>query len=238
MIEPQGETNDSLDALLDAYRYGEVGRCVNSVTHDANNALGVILAYAELVSMDGAIDGEAARMLKEIIAATRRASAQLGWLTGIARPAQASRSAVRLGAVVERAVSMRHYEAKRAGVEIAVDIADDLPEVSIEVPAIERAIIYLIANALDAVVDCETKRISIRAEVRGKSVLGYMLDSADPIPDAIAHSMFEPFFTTKAGQHLGLGLTAAGRALESNGGTLTYEAGSGFCLTLPVSARA
>ena len=238
MIDPQIESDASLDALLDAYRYGEVGRCVNSVTHDANNALGVILAYAELVGMDPAIGGEAARMLKEIITASRRASDQLGSLTGIARSAQAGKNASRLGAVVERAVAMRQYDAKRAGVAIEVDIPRDLPEVRIEIPAIERAVIYMLANAMDAVADRESKRISIRAEARDGYVTGYIVDSAESIPEGVANRMFEPFFTTKEGHHLGLGLTAAARAAKANDGTLTYEAGRGFCLAFPVPAEA
>jgi C4-dicarboxylate-specific signal transduction histidine kinase len=235
MTNARDVTDESLQALLTAYRYAEVGRCVNSVTHDANNALGVILAYAELVGMDNAVSGEASRMLDEIVDATRRVSDQLSWLTGIARPAKAGKSAVRLGPVIERAVAMRRYDAKRAGVDIEIDVPENLPEVSIEVPAIERAVIYLLANGVEALADCETKRIGIRAEVQDNSVVAYMIDSADPISDDIAQRMFEPFFTTKDAGHLGLGLCAASKAAEANNGSLTYETGQGFCLTLPTS---
>jgi len=233
MVESNSDAR--LEALVEAYRFGEVGRCVNSVTHDANNALGIILAYAELIGMEPNIEDEARRMLEEIAAATRRASDQLGWLTQIARPAPAEKSRTKVITIVERAVAMRHFEAKRHGVQLKVDVPDDLPEVSIEVPAIERALIYMMANALDAVAECDEKRVWIEGSKTDSTVTIQVRDSADPISESDAAKMFEPFFTTKGGNHLGIGLYAAHLTAESNGGTLTYEPGRGFCLALPIA---
>ncbi len=224
-----------LDALVEAYRFGEVGRCVNSVAHDANNSLGVILAYAELIGMEPTVEGEARRMLNEIESATRRAAEQLSWLTDVARPAQAARTKAKLAEVVRRSIALRHYEAKHAGVDLRLGVSEDLPDVSITIPVIERAVIYLFANALDAVGNADKKYISIEGRTTGDTVTLQMRDCADPIPDAHADRMFEPFFTTKGGNHLGLGLFAARRAAEADGGTLTYRPGEGFHLALPLA---
>ena len=35
------------------FRASQVGSCVSSVTHDVNNYLGAILAYADLLGMSG-----------------------------------------------------------------------------------------------------------------------------------------------------------------------------------------
>lgn len=227
--------DSNLESLLEAHRFGEVGRCVNSVAHDGNNALGVILAYADLIGMEPGINGESRRMLDEIIAATRRASDQLSWLTEIARPAPAGKNPAKPSVVIDRAVAMRHYEANRLGIQIETTVGEDLPEVSIEIPAIERALIHLLVNAMDAAAECDEKRISFEAEVADGGVSIYVLDTADPVAADVAERMFEPFYTTKGANHLGLGLCAAWRAAEASGGTLTYEPGRGFCLALPLA---
>jgi len=230
---PNLNSDTRLEALIEAYRFGEVGRCVNSVTHDANNALGVILAYAELIALEPSIEGEAQRMLAEIVSASRRASDQLTWLTEVARPAPAKVKTVKVATIVDRVIALRHYEAKHHGVELAVRVPEDLPELSIDVPAIERALMYLVANALDAVADSENKQVRIDGASANGVVTICVRDSADSVSDV--DRMFEPLFTTKGGHHLGIGLHAARLTAESNGGTLTYEAVRGFCLSLPVA---
>ena len=229
------KTEAMIDALMEAYRFGEVGRCVNSVTHDANNSLGVILAYSELVGMEQGIPDEAQRMLNEIAVATRRVSEQLSWLTEVARPVVAAKSTVRVSTLVDRAVALRHYELKHQHVDLRICISEDLPEVVVEVPAIERALIYVLANALDAVSDGDEKWIAVDGAAEAGGVNVHVRDSADPIPTDTAASMFEPLFTTKGGNHLGLGLHAARVAAEASGGSLAYAPGLGFTFSLPVS---
>jgi C4-dicarboxylate-specific signal transduction histidine kinase len=230
MPEPNIDTR--LEALIEAYRFGEVGRCVNSVTHDANNALGVILAYAELIALEPNIEGEAQRMLAEIVLASRRASDQLSWLTQVARPAPAKLESANVATIVDRVIALRHYEAKHHGIELKVHVPDDLPEVSVDFPVIERVLIYLLANAVDAVAETDDQCVWIDGASANGVVTIHVRDSADSVSDV--DRIFEPFFTTKGGNHIGIGLHAARLAAESNGGTLTYEAGRGFCLSLPV----
>ncbi len=229
----ESKTDDMIDALIEAYRFGEVGRCVNSVTHDANNSLGVILAYSELVGMEPGISDETQRMLSEIAVATRRVSDQLSWLTEVARPAVATKSTSRVATLVERAVGLRHYELKHQRVDVQIRVSEDLPEVVVEVPAIERALIYVLVNALDAVADRDERRISIEGMADDGVVNVQIRDSADPISTETSAKMFEPYFTTKGGNHLGMGLHAARMAVESSGGSLTYTPELGFTFSLP-----
>ena len=63
------ETREKLARL---YRYAQVGHCVSSVTHDVNNFLGAVLAYAELVGLEKNQTPEALRMLGEVMSAVRK----------------------------------------------------------------------------------------------------------------------------------------------------------------------
>ena len=46
-LDPQSP--EFLARLSRVYRYAQLGRCVNGVTHELNNHHGAVLAYAELV---------------------------------------------------------------------------------------------------------------------------------------------------------------------------------------------
>jgi C4-dicarboxylate-specific signal transduction histidine kinase len=138
-----------------------------------------------------------------------------------------------MATIVDRVIALRHYEAKNCGVAIETRVPEGLPELSVDVPAIERALMYLVANALDAVSDSEDKQIWIDGASTNGVVTICVRDSADSVSEV--DRIFEPLFTTKGGHHLGIGLCAARLTAESSGGTLTYESGRGFCLSLPIA---
>ena len=58
-------SDDARERLTRLFRHAQVGRSVSSVTHDLNNYLGAIMAYAELAGMDKGISADTARMLGE-----------------------------------------------------------------------------------------------------------------------------------------------------------------------------
>jgi signal transduction histidine kinase len=64
-------TRQQLESLL---HQAQTGRNINNVTHDVNNLLGAIMAYAELIEMDSD-DPEVNRMLREIVTAVEKGSA-------------------------------------------------------------------------------------------------------------------------------------------------------------------
>ncbi|MCH7892107.1 MAG: bacillithiol biosynthesis cysteine-adding enzyme BshC, partial [Gemmatimonadetes bacterium] len=92
------------DSVIEEFKYGQVGRCVNSVTHDVNNYLGAILAYAELVSLDPGTSEDSKRMLSDIVEAVRKSSGLMSTLTSIARPEKPVTSMVDVVKLVEQAV--------------------------------------------------------------------------------------------------------------------------------------
>ncbi|NIA16378.1 MAG: hypothetical protein GWP08_20145, partial [Nitrospiraceae bacterium] len=72
------DSQDFRDRVALLFRYGQVGRCVSSVTHDVNNVLGAIQAYSELLDLDENLSDESRRMTMQIGEGVAKCSALLG----------------------------------------------------------------------------------------------------------------------------------------------------------------
>ncbi|MDX9972545.1 MAG: HAMP domain-containing sensor histidine kinase [FCB group bacterium] len=226
-------TKDAQQRLVRLYRYAQVGHCVNSVTHDVNNFLGAIMAYAELVGMESALPPESTRMIEEILGAVRKASNLMNGLTSIARRDKPNSNLVDPGHLVEHVVDLRRYDLRSAQIPIETNCDAGLPMVLLDEPKIELALIYLIANAMDAVRELPTRLIKVRVRGMENGVVIEVWNNGPVVPEEDYERIFEPFFTTWDQDHIGLGLTVARDIARLHGGDLSYDPSRGFILGLP-----
>jgi len=224
-------TRQQLESLL---HQAQTGRNINNVTHDVNNLLGAIMAYAELIEMDSD-DPEVNRMLREIVTAVEKGSAILSALTTIARPIRPSKFGVcDIKKVLKSLELLFLYEFKLNLVEFRSLIDEEVDSAKILEPVLQRALMYLLVNALEAFdKEEEGKGITLHASLQDDHVRITVQDSNNaPPPDAIER-MFDPGFTTKGPEHLGMGLTIARELLNEYNGTLRYESDAGFAILVP-----
>jgi two-component system NtrC family sensor kinase len=217
------------------FRYAQVGTCVNGVTHDINNILGAILAYAELVSLDSGISDESHRMLNEVIKGVDKCGALVTEITAIARKDSDNESAAELGVLVQNILNLRDYSLKIAGIAVDVQIDTPLPSSVMNAPRIQMAILYLLTNAQNALKGESRGLIRIKVGRASEGQELVVWNSAPPIPESHRRSIFEPFTTTREGVHLGLGLHLARGIVEKHQGTLSYDADRGFIIYLPMN---
>lgn len=129
------------------------------------------------------------------------------------------------------------YQSPPEGIIIEAHADDDLPQVFVDRDQIQRALVNLVKNAIEAMP--EGGRIALRAH---RVVEGVSLDVADDgpgLPGATRERLFEPYFTTKT-EGTGLGLAIVHRIVTEHDGRLevgeTPGGGTTFRLILP-SAR-
>lgn len=149
------------------------------------------------------------------------------------------------------AVASRQY-----AIEETVEITLDRPSGAIPVRGqrakLEQALLQLIANAHDAVLERRARdptapawiAIALRADHGAGVVAIAVRDTGGGVPETVRGRIFDPFYTTKEpGRGTGLGLAIAQGVARSMGGRLetwneasgTAEAGAVFCLTLPLA---
>ncbi len=230
------QSKDALDRLQGLFRYSQVGRCVNSVTHDVNNFLGVVLNYAELIDMDSDLSPESQRMVGEIVEGVRKCSNLLGVLTSIARKDKPNVSVVNPSKLVGDVLDLRRYDIRINQIQLDEELACQAA-VTLDLPKFELALVYLISNAIDAVGDSTDRRIKVKMLDVGDAVELVVWNSGPVVPPEQRDAVFKPFFTTKDGDHLGLGLAVAEAIAQYHGGQLIYDPDRGFIFRLPKESK-
>ena len=229
------DANEVCDRLAEDYRYSQIGRCVCGVAHDMNNLLGAVLANAELAGMDSAIGPDTQRMLGQILLAVDRSTALLETLTDVSRPDRFSVGVVEPAKLLENMASVRSYDMKRTNVELMV-VSEYDGSLLADRPKLELALLYLLANALEAVVNEEDRRIKATVTRLNGNVEFSIWNSGAPIPESHVAQMFDPFYTSKQGNHKGLGLPQIEEIATLHEGSLTYDADRGFILSVPIES--
>lgn len=123
--------------------------------------------------------------------------------------------------------------------ELSLD--PDLPLVVVDPLRLSRAVVNLVANALQAVsapaaADAEpTVRVS--TALAGDELVVTVVDNGVGMPDEVRARAFEPFFTaTRGREHAGLGLTQVWEiVVRDHGGRVTLDSGEGHGTTATIA---
>jgi signal transduction histidine kinase len=139
-----------------------------------------------------------------------------------------------VNAVVQTVLALHRARAGAVRVEAALD--PRLPEIAADPDLLGRAIGNLVANALEAMPDGGSLRVSTAAA--DESVKIEVQDDGPGIPEEQRTRLFVPYFTTKKGG-TGLGLAIAQGIVSDHGGRVEVRTapGSGTTVTLILPAR-
>ena len=122
---------------------------------------------------------------------------------------------------------LRPYQAglpPRVGLTLDLDGAT--PPVRADRRLLERALVNLIENALQAVGEAGEIRVSLRARDEGRRVEIEVRDSGPGVAPEARDRIFEPFFSTKTSGS-GLGLALVKKIAEDHGGGVRLESAPG-----------
>jgi signal transduction histidine kinase len=113
----------------------------------------------------------------------------------------------------------------------------DLPRILGNPAQLKQAFLNLVLNALQAVGDRGSIRLSTQRE--GDRVAIRVQDDGPGIPAEAIERVFDPFFTSRPGERLGLGLAQSFQIVRAHGGEISaYSApgrGAVFEVELPIS---
>jgi signal transduction histidine kinase len=120
-------------------------------------------------------------------------------------------------------------------VVIETKLDPSLPNLDVDPFLMQRALTNIIGNALQAMPDGGSLRITTKKNGRSASI--NVADTGTGIPLENIGKLFEPLFTTKS-RGVGLGLAIVKSVIEAHGGTIAVESdvgrGSKFCIALPL----
>ena len=233
-------------AVARAEKLAAVGRLAAGVVHEINNPLATIAACAESLEkrmQEGAFGASPdAEDLREYLGLIRdeafRCKTITNGLLDFSRLRAGQRVPVDMSEVIKATARLVTHQQRGDNIQIVIEAAADLPNVSGDLGQLQQAVIALATNAIDAMPGGGI--LTLRAMHSNSRVLVQVTDVGIGIAPENMTKIFDPFFTTKdVGRGTGLGLAVCYGILSDHGGRLdvrsTLGVGTTFTITLPIA---
>jgi PAS domain S-box-containing protein len=227
--------------LHQSEKLAALGRLVAGAAHELNNPLAVILGLAQLQLLENLPPAQRAD-IEQIERAALRASHIVEHLRTFARPQPAEPQAIDLRQLIEETLSRLTAEIAARSIEVAIDIALDLPHLVADAHQLEQVLFNIIQNAVLALSSNapDTPRtLTIHAAVVSDTARLAIGDTGPGIAPEHLARIFDPFFTTRrVGEGSGLGLSIVHAIVKQHGGRIWAESepgqGTTFYVDLPL----
>jgi len=220
-------------------RLAALGEMAAGVAHEIRNPLGGIQMFASLLAKDLADQPDSLRLVHKISKGVARLEVIVTDILEFGRPSEPDPRPVQLDSLVHETVelAMRKVEQTRVRMDVGQELTN--LEIVTDGALLQRALLNLITNAIDAAANRTDDDPHVLIGVRRNSVERVTLTVTDNglgIPADRLDKIFNPFFTTKD-KGTGLGLAIVHQIVETLGGTIhaanRSPAGAVFSLHLP-----
>lgn len=241
--EAEEERHQLRTALAHMNRFNLAGEMAAGIAHEVNQPLTAIVNYSEaclnLLSSGEASTEVLTATIAQVAEQGRRASEIIQRLRSFIRKAPLHWEPRDLLALIDDTIDFMAAEIQKGKVHLRLELAESLPEVTIDSIQIQQVLVNLIRNSLEAMSGpgIDPRELTIRAEpIAGDEVMVTLCDTGPGFADGVRERLFDPFMTTLP-QGMGLGLPLSKSIIEAHHGRLwaTSNAGVGatFHFTLP-----
>lgn len=228
------------EQLKQAERLRTLGEFAAGMVHEINNPIGIISACAEVLGRKLARHGdefhEYAKTAKIIEDEAIRCSSIVRNLLSFAREAEMNPGEVNVAGLLRRTSEFIRGKASELGVELVLDISDNIPAIIGDRDQLEQVFLNLAVNGIEAMEG--GGRLHVSAARKANEVRVSFADTGPGIPTQDIPRVFNPFYTTKP-SGTGLGLALSWSIIERHGGTIEVDnvsddGGARFDVILPL----
>jgi PAS domain S-box-containing protein len=231
-IEEQHRAQQNLilvqDDLSKLSRTMSMAEMAASIAHELNQPLTAVVTHAyacrewlrgEPVNME-----KATATVEKIVQESTRASSVVSRVRALFRKDTQAREPADMNRLIRDLVRVLRDEAIRREIAIRLDLAEDLPRLTIDQIQIQQVIRNLVINAMESMVNSAPPReINIRSAKHDDGRILITVEDRGPgVAAEIAPRIFEPFFTTKP-EGTGMGLAICRSIVEAHDGRLWAE---------------
>ncbi|MBW2618217.1 MAG: PAS domain-containing protein [Deltaproteobacteria bacterium] len=211
------------ERLKRSERLAALGRLSAGVAHEIRNPLSSIRGLAQYLASKLAPGSEGAKVAKVMVGEADRLNRVVSDLLTYARPSPPRLAATDLNELAGRVAGLMAEEATAKGVELSLDLEEELDLVRADADQLTQVMVNLILNAMES--GAEMATIQTRS-APGRAAFLRVSDDGPGVEEEIRDRLFDPFVTTKAGGS-GLGLAISARIVEEHGGSISLQSGPG-----------
>ncbi|MCP4895358.1 MAG: response regulator [bacterium] len=231
-------------------RLAAVGRLAAGIAHDFNNILQGIMMSAELMYVDGELDGELGEAAQGIFKQGERGARLIRQILDFSRSSSSAERPIDLGDLCRETLLFLE-----TSLPTDIDVETRLPQAALIAIAdpdrMQQLLTNLMLNARDALAGSGTIRVGLAAvdengeeaksEIDGTVWAKLVVEDSGPgIGEGLSDQIFEPFFTTKEpGEGTGLGLAQVYGIASQHRGRVDIEeselGGARFVVCIPLA---
>lgn len=217
---------------------------MSEIAHYVKNV--IFTARIAESSLEQGLDrGESPDRLRPSWAIIKRANQKIHKLVddmlNYARDQEPKPETLDLNALISRVADDLRYHAGKHGVDVALELDDQLPPTRLDPSMMYDVVMNLLCNAIDAIPEKVSGNVVLRSRhaPAQRGVRIEVEDNGSGIPEDVQRKLFTLFFSTKGERGTGIGLAASRKAVQKQGGALTFTTvegkGTCFVVELPLS---
>lgn len=223
--------------LIQTEKLTALGQLVASVAHEINNPLQIAQSCVDIMSLKTE-DESMVKNLNVLQDCIDQIGSVLQRVRSNYQVPEQYPKLLDINELIKQTARMAAPNVDKKGVELRLELADDLPDINCFEHEMRQVFLNLIQNAVDAMHN-EAGRIEIRTrfieEIEMVSII--VKDNGPGIPPEMVNMVFETFFTTKSGGS-GLGLAICKDIIVQHGGNIDVASepgqGASFLIQLPI----
>jgi signal transduction histidine kinase/ActR/RegA family two-component response regulator len=256
---------ESLQQLQQAQKMEALGTLVAGVAHEINNPINLIMYNLPLIQKIWTdflpilmkqkqqmpdqkyggftyafLEDNLHRLIADMDMAATRVAKIVADLKNFSKQSNiAEKSPLQVNTAVKNALRLAQTTMRKSGVQIELELHEDLPLMEGNLQSLEQIILNIIINAIQAI-DHENGIIRIRTGLQLKDgrIFIAISDNGRGISPAVADKLFLPFVTDKQAEGgTGLGLSVTYGLVHAHGGDIHFKTqkdkGTIFTISMP-----
>jgi C4-dicarboxylate-specific signal transduction histidine kinase len=229
--------------LLQSTKLTAMAELSSALAHELNQPMTAMISYLTTISRhlrksEDADPSKTCDLIEKAVNQAHRASKIISGQRELVKTGRTARCDEHLNKAIEEAITLAMDIPEGAGVSLHLDLAQNLPAVSINRVQIQQVILNLLRNALEAMSEWPRRELNIETRILGETQVGVIISDSGPgLPEPVRQRLFKPFVTTKR-EGMGIGLSICRSIIEAHGGAIRAApnpaGGAAFHITLPV----
>ncbi|GGD47111.1 ATP-binding protein [Paenibacillus nasutitermitis] len=222
MIHDITEMSRLRDEVGRLERLSLVGQMAASITHEIRNPMAVIRGFVQLMRERSPEHQQ--EYYRIVMDELDRANSIINDFLSLAQNQIIEKESCSLHDLISEMLPLLWADANLRGQSIELELAEQMPELMLNVKEMKQVILNLVRNGMEAM--DQKGMLVIRTLVSDGKVMLFVIDNGCGISQEKQDRLFEPFYTTKP-RGTGLGLPLCLSIVERHGGQIIVESEEG-----------